>query len=149
AMGEALRSGVAVRLVMDRHAEPRMSATEAATGLRDRLEAASADARLELLAQELAERARRLLGFPDGTRLEARRALRDLGLDSLLAVSFRNELTKALELELPASLVFDHPTIEALACHLFALLYSSADALDELSAADLAELLELELGAPA
>ena len=149
AMGEALRSGVAVRLVMDHQTAPRTSPTKAATGLREQLEAASADARLELLAQELAERARRLLGFPDGTRLEARRALRDLGLDSLLAVSFRNELAKALALELPASLVFDHPTIEALARHLVALLYPPSDALDELSASDLAALLELELGAPA
>ena len=149
AMGEVLRSGVAVRLIMDRQTTPQVAAAKDTAVLRDRLATAAADDRRALLVQELAERARRLLGFPEGTQIEARRALRDLGLDSLLAVSFRNELAKALALDLPASLVFDHPTIDALARHLDALLHPPSDGLDELSAADLAALLELELEASA
>ena len=89
------------------------------------------------------------MGFPAGTRLEARRALRDLGLDSLLAVSFRNELAKALRwISRPASPSITRPSY-SLARHLEALLYPAADVLDELSEADLAGLLERELETPA
>jgi hypothetical protein len=44
----------------------------------------------------------------------------DLGFDSLMAVQLRNLLSKGVGLErpLPASLMFDYPTIEALASHL-------------------------------
>jgi hypothetical protein len=46
--------------------------------------------------------------------------LMDAGFDSLMAVQLRNQLSQALGLEraLPASLMFDYPTIESLAEHL-------------------------------
>jgi hypothetical protein len=49
----------------------------------------------------------------------------DLGFDSLMAVQLRNELSSGLGLDhpLPATLMFDRPTIDALATCLDATLF--------------------------
>jgi hypothetical protein len=60
----------------------------------------------------------RVLGFPAGTRVDPRRGFSDLGVDSLLAVDLRNRLGSALDASLPATLLFDHPNLEALVAHL-------------------------------
>ena len=59
--------------------------------------------------------------------------LMDLGLDSLMAVQLRNRLGSGLGLvrPLPASLMFDHPTIDAIADHLLVELDAPADVVDE------------------
>jgi hypothetical protein len=51
--------------------------------------------------------------------------LGELGLDSLLAVELRNTLATALGRALPATLLFDHPTIDALTDHLLGELSTS------------------------
>jgi pimaricinolide synthase PimS1 len=67
----------------------------------------------ELVANELA----RVLGSPAGA-IDADRGFRELGLTSLLGAELVARLGAALDRELPATIVFDHPNVRALACHL-------------------------------
>jgi len=71
-----------------------------------------------------------VLRLPEDAPPDRHRRLMDLGLDSLMAVQLRNRLSRGLALPkpLPATVMFDHPTIEALATKLLANLLSSEPA---------------------
>ncbi len=60
----------------------------------------------------------KVLGLDAGSALDPQRPLNELGLDSLMAVELRNALSLALGRPLPATLLFDYPTLDALAGHL-------------------------------
>jgi acyl carrier protein len=74
----------------------------------------------------------------------------DQGLDSLGAVELRNRLQRDLGERLPATLAFTYPSVQELTTHLTERLVGAAggapDSPARPSAADLADLLEAELG---
>ena len=73
---------------------------------------------LAALERYLHDLALRILRFPTDRRIEPRQPLKELGLDSLMAVEFRNVLSAAVCRPLPATLLFSYPALEDLMRHL-------------------------------
>jgi acyl transferase domain-containing protein/acyl carrier protein len=71
--------------------------------------------RRDALVQRLREDLYRVMGTLE---IASDRPLRELGLDSLMAVEVRNLLAAKVGRPLPATLLFDHPTLDALATFL-------------------------------
>jgi acyl carrier protein len=84
--------------------------------------------RRELLCGCVRDQAVKVKGLAVSEELDARRPLKELGFDSLMAVELRNVLAARFAMTLPASLVFDCPTIEALAGYLDDRLFAAAPA---------------------
>ena len=75
---------------------------------------AAADVRRVLVAR-LQTMAAAALGIGESGRIDPDQPLQDLGMDSILAVDLRNSISRSLEVETPATLLFDFPTIHRLA----------------------------------
>ncbi|HLO75168.1 MAG TPA: acyl carrier protein, partial [Magnetospirillum sp.] len=64
--------------------------------------------------------AARLLGHDGAGPLPPDTSLLDLGFNSLIAVEFRDALAEAFGLDLPSTLIYQTPTLRAVADHLAA-----------------------------
>ncbi len=126
ALRSQARTGTLPGLLRGLVRSSRPAARLAEDSLAARLAGAPAEDRerivLELVRTEVAT----VLGHSSPEVVDAQRAFKELGFDSLLAVELRNRLNSATGLRLPATLVFDYPNAAALAGHLLELAGASA-----------------------
>ncbi len=84
----------------------------------EKLHAAGKAQQPDLLRTLLEERIRRTLRLPPDQVIVHDQPLQELGLDSLLSIELRNSLGISLQRNLPATLLFDYPTLKTLIDHL-------------------------------
>nr|WP_269820338.1 type I polyketide synthase [Streptomyces sp. CMSTAAHL-2] len=135
-----VREALAERRPAGQSAEP--------SALGEKLATLSEDERRRLLVDTVCAHAAAVLGHSGATAVEPDLAFRDLGFDSLTAVELRNLLTADTGLTLPATLVFDHPTPEAVARHLGSQL-AGGQGTDEVSVFGELDRLESVIGTAA
>ncbi|MFF0457526.1 type I polyketide synthase [Nocardia africana] len=115
-------AGPVAPLFADLIPQRRTAAPGAAAALRARLADTPDHERLAVLVEIVRGRAASILGHDHAHAVDADKAFNELGFDSVTAVEFRNVLKTVTGLPLPATLVFDYPTPQALATHLAELL---------------------------
>ncbi len=81
----------------------------------ERMRMAAASERRGLLVEHISKCAAQVLGLGPNYCIDELQPLRELGADSLLSVELRNQLGESLGRPLPATLLFDYPSVSALA----------------------------------
>jgi acyl carrier protein len=95
-----------------------VDAQAAGRELAERLRGASTEERQQLLLELVQAEVTVVLGHSPQETVDPRRAFKELGFDSLMAIELRKRLTSVTGLALPAALVFNHSSTVALTDYL-------------------------------
>ena len=105
--------------------------------------------RTKVAISQISQEVTKILGVENLEAFDLESGFGELGLDSLATVELRNKLQDSYELKLPTSVIFDYPTISAMAEYLLSLLFSKEQlpevlVNDQLVATNLEQLSEAE-----
>ncbi len=108
------------RAVAGREIQQTAKTSQAASAFLAALREAPPLQRREELVSLMRQQVAAMLRLPSAEEVGRKHRLTELGLDSLMALEFSGRLRKALQLDRPLSstLIFDHPTLDALATYL-------------------------------
>ncbi|MFD8122877.1 type I polyketide synthase [Streptomyces albidoflavus] len=108
------------RTAVRRHAAaaPRPGGAASTAELTERLARCTEDEAYRVLLDLVREAVAAVLGHSSAAVVEVGRGFLEIGFDSLTAVELRNRVNQLTGLKLAATLIFDHPSPEALARHL-------------------------------
>ncbi len=135
--GEALVGGTAsVGAAADERSRAVEIARDREVDLVAQLDVAVPEERSHLLTDFVRRRVMRLLRLDEAHRPHPDARLTDLGLDSLMAVKLRNEIASGLRLaqKPPATLMFDYPSITAIASYLATQMFGPGQAPERVAA---------------
>jgi 6-methylsalicylic acid synthase len=71
--------------------------------------------RMAFLTKAISKCVAEVLGLGSADDVDAKAALSDVGMDSVMTVSFRKQLQQALKVKVPPTLIWGHPTVQHLA----------------------------------
>ena len=108
-------------------AQPSDDSSESASSLMTSLRAAGEAEQDRVLLRLVRSQASTVLGHSGADGVGPAQAFQEAGFDSLAAVNFRNSLIAATGLRLPATLIFDYPTPQAVVDYLRAELLEASD----------------------
>lgn len=94
------------------------SAADKAADLLRELKGLAESARIKKVEALVGQLTLSTLGLGEGAKLNLEDSFKDIGIDSLMALTLRNQVNMAFGLRLPATLVYDYPTPKVLADHL-------------------------------
>ncbi|MCA9970398.1 MAG: hypothetical protein KC425_09285, partial [Anaerolineales bacterium] len=121
------------------------AAKTAAPVLLQQLEGAAPDQQRQIVIDFIRDQARMVFQLTPDYPIDQRQSFNELGLDSLMAVELRNALGSSVNTTLPATLLFDYPTFEAVADYILRdVLALTATAADTAAAAAQAQAEQAE-----
>ena len=84
--------------------------------------------RIELVTDYLCDVIAEILGFDSAGLVDPHQGLFDMGIDSLMTVNLRTRLELDLNREIPTTLLFDYPNVQAIAAYLIGELFATESA---------------------
>ncbi|MBD2511960.1 type I polyketide synthase, partial [Nostoc muscorum FACHB-395] len=100
------------------YTQPEEKSETTQTTILEKLQQVSDDKRQSLLLTHVRKLAAKVLRLNSWQNLDADKPLIEMGLDSLMALELRNVLENSLACSLPATLLFDYPSLQTLVNHL-------------------------------
>ncbi len=143
-LSAAFRTRGSLRVVDDLLPAPedlKMPESEFCKALRD----CQAERRHDMLFDHVGALAAKVMGMPPTETLDPAAGFFQLGMDSLMSVTLQRALSDSLGEFLPASVVFDYPTVDTLTDYLAGLLPELVEADDQRAVDTYDDLTEAEL----